>query len=157
MKNNNFVRHEFFSVPTDVNFGNKVQGGNVMQWIDRAGLACAMQWSKSYSVTASISNVSFLKSIEIGDVVRVEAVIIHTGTTSMHIACDVFSKKATDESFIKNTHCILVFVATDANGHKVPVPKWIPETEDQKNQEAYAIQIMNFNKEIEVKMKVHLQ
>ncbi len=157
MKNNNFVRHEFLSVPTDVNFGNKVNGGIVIQWIDRAGLACAMQWAKNYAVTASMSNISFIQPIEIGNMVRVEAAIIYTGTTSMHIACDVFSKKPFDKTFIKTTHCVLVFVATDVNGKKTSVKKWKPRTEIGKKLEAYAIEIMNSNKDIEGRMKAFLK
>ena len=35
----------FLAEPTDVNYGGKVHGGEVMKWIDQAGYAAAVGWS----------------------------------------------------------------------------------------------------------------
>ena len=79
----------FLAEPSDVNFGGKVHGGQVMRWIDQAGYAAAVGWSGHYSVTVAVGGIRFVAPIRIGDLVSVEATLILTGTTSMHFAVDV--------------------------------------------------------------------
>jgi acyl-CoA hydrolase len=82
--------------------------------------------------------------------------VIYTGSSSMHIAINVFSRNLKQPKFDKKTHCIIVFVAVDENGKKLPVPKWIPETEDDKQKEQYAIRLMQLRTQIEDEMKPFL-
>ena len=87
---------------------------------------------------------------------KVEAQVIYTGNSSMHISINVFSRNIKQPIFIKKTHCIIVFVAVDDNGNSLPVPKWIPKTEQEKQQEQYAIRLMDLRKNIEDEMKPFL-
>lgn len=116
----------FLAEPTDVNFGGKVHGGAVMKWIDQAGYACAVGWSRYYCVTAYIGGIRFYKPIFIGQIVEVRAAIVHTGTSSMHIAIEVSASDAKTGSRKKTAQCIVVFVAVDDAGDKVAVPSWKP-------------------------------
>jgi len=59
---------------------------------------------------------------------RVDAALVHTGNSSMHIAIDVFSKPVEQGEFHKTTHCIIVFVAFDGTGAKKTVRPWVPAT-----------------------------
>ena len=70
-----------------------VHGGAVMKWIDQAGYSCASAWCEQYCVTVYVGGIRFIKPVLIGDMVRIDAQLIHTGNTSMHIAIDVWSKK----------------------------------------------------------------
>ena len=90
----NKTTFQFISEPTDVNFGGKVHGGAVMKWIDQTAYACASSWSESYCVTVYVGGIRFYKPINIGDLVKIDASVIYTGKTSIHIAVDVFSKKS---------------------------------------------------------------
>jgi len=128
----------FLAEPSDVNFGGKVHGGSVMSWIDRAGYTCAANWSASYCVTAYVSGIRFLKPINVGDLVEVQAELMHTGHTSMHISVSVHARNPRIQEDRFTTHCILVFVATDENGHPTPVPGFTPETPRQKHLNHYA-------------------
>ena len=148
---------QFISEPTDVNYGGKVHGGIVMKWIDQAGFACAAGWSGNYCVTVYVGGIRFYAPILIGDFIKVAAKIIYTGTTSMHIAIDVYSRKVTETAFIKNTHCIIVFAAVDAAGKTIAVPKWHPQTREDIDFEAYAIKLMNLRKGIEDEMMKYLK
>jgi acyl-CoA hydrolase len=47
-------------------------------------------------------------------------------------------------------------VAVDENGKKLPVPKWIPTTEEEKQQEQYAKRLMELRTQIENEMKPFL-
>ena len=87
----------FLAEPTDVNFGGKVHGGAVMKWIDQAGYACAAGWSGRYCVTVYVGGIQFERPIQVGQIVEVNAQIVHTGSTSMHVAVDVAARDATAE------------------------------------------------------------
>ena len=83
----------FMAAPTDVATlgGKAVAGGRVLEWIDKAAYACAVGWSGGYCVTAYVGNVNFARPIESGDVVEVEARLVHTGRSSMSIEVVVSS------------------------------------------------------------------
>ena len=147
----------FLAEPLDVNFGGNVHGGAVMKWIDQAGYACAVGWSSSYCVTVYVGGIRFLQPIKIGDLVEVRAKIILTGTTSMHIAIDVYSRNPKQAEWKRNTHCIIVFVAMDGAGKAVPVPAWTPTTEDEVEMEAYARKLMLLRKNIEDEMEAKIR
>jgi acyl-CoA hydrolase len=147
----------FLAEPADVNFGGNVHGGAVMKWIDQAGYACAVGWSSSYCVTVYVGGIRFLQPIKIGDLVEVRANIILTGTTSMHISIDVYSRNPKQSEWKRNTHCIIVFVAMDSEGKAVAVPKWIPETDAQKEMEIYARKLMVLRKDIEDEMEAKIK
>jgi acyl-CoA hydrolase len=141
----------FLSEPSDVNFGGNVHGGTVMKWIDQASYACASNWCSGYCVTVYVGGIRFIGPIKIGHVVQVDARIIYTGTSSMHIAVDVFSKATSEDHFSKTTHCVIVFVAME-DGKTKKVPKWEPETEDEKAHELHAIKLMELRKNIDEEM-----
>ncbi|MGX5817738.1 acyl-CoA thioesterase [Chitinophaga lutea] len=150
------VTLRFLAEPSDVNFGGKVHGGSVMKWIDQAGFTCAANWSGQYCVTVYVGGIRFYKPIAIGDLVEIEASIIYTGTTSMHISIHVFAGNPRQQQKIKTTHCIMVFAAIDEQGNTVAVPKWTPQTEDERNMEQYAHRLMDLRKNIEEEMKHYL-
>jgi len=85
----NIVTFRFLSEPSDVNFGGKVHGGAVMKWIDQAAYTCAVNWSSQYCVTVYVGGIRFLNPIHIGDIVEVQARLIYTGRSSMHISVDI--------------------------------------------------------------------
>jgi acyl-CoA hydrolase len=142
----------FLAEPTDVNFGGKVHGGAVMKWIDQAGYACAVGWSGHYSVTVYIGGIRFYKPIFIGQIVEVSAMVVHTGNSSMHIAIDVSATEPKTGARKRTTRCLIVFVAVDGGGDSVTVPSWVPETEDDKRFEQYAIHMAALRKEQEAEL-----
>ncbi len=156
MEVSNKMTFQFISEPGDVNYGGNVHGGSVMKWIDQAGYACASSWSSSYCVTVYVGGIRFISPIKIGHIVKVEAEVIYTGNSSMHIAINVFSRNIKRKEFDKKTHCIIVFVAVDDEGNTVNVPKFIPKTELEKNMEHYAIKLMELRRNIEDEMKPFL-
>ena len=144
----------FLAEPTDVNYGGKVHGGQVMKWIDQAGYAAAVGWSGKYSVTVAVGGIRFVAPIRISDLVTVETTLVHTGTSSMHFAVDVRARDpGLDASQAENrlcTHCIIVFVALDGvEGKPIPVPAWKPQTDDDSLLAEYAIKVMELSKGIE--------
>jgi acyl-CoA hydrolase len=147
---------KFLAEPTDVNFGGKVHGGAVMKWIDQAGYACAVGWSGHYCVTAYVGGIRFYRPVLIGNLVEVQARLIHTGHTSMHIAVDVSAADPKAPQLAKTTHCIIIFVAVDDQGQPVPVPTWTPTTPDDLALQQYALRLMDLRKQIDAEMNPHL-
>jgi acyl-CoA hydrolase len=143
----------FLAEPSAVNFGGKVHGGAVMTWIDQSGYACAVGWSGRYCVTLYVGGIRFYRPIVIGHVVEVQARVIYTGTTSMHIAVDVRSADPRDGEYAQTTHCVMIFVAVDDAGKPVPVPVWEPQTDEDRDQMAYAQRLMALRKGIEQEMQ----
>ena len=140
----------FLAEPTDVNYGGKVHGGQVMKWIDQAGYAAAVGWSGQYSVTVAVGGIRFVAPIRISDLVTVETVLVYTGTTSMHFAVDVRARDPMGDGRERLcTHCVIVFVAVDAAGKPVSVPAWRPASDEDKRLSEYATQVMALSKGIE--------
>ncbi|MEI7036017.1 acyl-CoA thioesterase [Fulvimonas yonginensis] len=146
----NEVTFRFLAQPTDVNFGGKVHGGMAMKWIDQAGYACAVGWSGAYCVTVSVSGIQFIAPILIGDLVTVRARLIHTGTSSMHLAVDVLAQDLRKGEQRLATSCVMVFVALDApDGKPTPVPRWEPRSAEDRQLQDYARRLMELSKAME--------
>lgn len=146
----------FFAEPADVNFYGKVFGGAVMKWIDLAGYACAAGWCGGPCITVYVGGIRFYKPILVGHMVEVRARLIHTGRTSMHMAVDVRSRDPQAGDYAHTTHCVIVFVAIDEKGSTIEVPKWMPQTDEDRAMQQYALKLNALNKSIEGEMKTYI-
>lgn len=117
----------FLADPTDVNWGGKVHGGYVMAWIDNAAQIVAERWAGGPAALVFAGGVRFYRPMFIGDLVEVEARLMHTGTTSMHINVVVRSGNPRTRDLQETTHCTMVFCGTDGDGRKREVPVWEPK------------------------------
>lgn len=139
----------FVAEPTDINLHGNVHGGAVMKWIDIAGGTCAAGWCGRSVVTVYVGGIRFYKPIHIGNLVELNARLIYTGRTSMHITVDVQVSDPRVGDYTETTHCVIVFVALGDDGHPVEVPAWTPVTEEDKRLAEYAMQMMARGKEIQ--------
>ncbi|HYN29077.1 MAG TPA: acyl-CoA thioesterase [Dermatophilaceae bacterium] len=130
----------FLAGPTDVNWGGKVHGGILMRWIDETAFACASGWSRSYAISRFSGGVSFLKPVRIGDLVEIDARLVHTGRTSMHIAVRARSGSPRDGRLELAAQCLTVFVAIDDGGRPEPVPVWAPRVAGDVEAEQRALE-----------------
>ena len=53
----------FLAAPMDITYGGTVHGGKLLEWIDKAGYACAAGWSGRYCVTAYVGDVRFTRPV----------------------------------------------------------------------------------------------
>ena len=117
----------FMAVPSDTAAGGRsVAAGSVMEWIDKAGYACAVGWAGAYCVTAYVGNVRHRRPIPPGSLIEVQARLVYTGRTSMHVVVTVSSAQVSERTYTPATTCILVFVAKGADGRPTQVPAWQP-------------------------------
>jgi 4-hydroxybenzoyl-CoA thioesterase len=130
----------FLTTPADTAAGGRsVAAGSVMEWIDKAGYACAVGWAGTYCVTAYVGNVRHRRPIVPGSLIEVEARIIHTGRTSMHVVVTVSSSTVEAHAYTPATTCILIFVAKDSAGRSVEVPPWEPRSRSDRKLAAAAV------------------
>jgi len=128
-KRDDRITLRFMSSPTDTAAGGRsVAAGSVMEWIDKAGYACAVGWAVAYCVTAYVGNVRHRRPIPPGSLIEVEARIIHTGRSSMHVVVTMSSTAVEVHDYRPATTCVLIFVAKGVDGRPTEVPMWEART-----------------------------
>ncbi|OFQ42948.1 acyl-CoA thioesterase [Corynebacterium sp. HMSC076D02] len=125
----------FMAAPTDMTIAGAqgIGGGRVLEWIDKAAYACAVQWSGTYCVTAYVGHIHFTRPIPSGHLVEVRSRIAMTGRSSMHIVNEVLSADPRDGIFTRACDCLVIFVAKDPEtGKSTPVPPFEPTSDDHR-------------------------
>jgi acyl-CoA hydrolase len=93
----------------DLNARGTLFGGQLLKWIDEeAAIFCICQLGSRSIVTKAMSEVNFVASAKLGDIIEVGF-----GKTSITIACEVRNKD-TKQSIIRIDK--IVFVLVDENG-----------------------------------------
>ncbi len=119
-------------LPNDANPLGSLLGGRLMHFIDLAGAMAAHRHSRSYVVTASMDHIDFLAPVHIGDLLILRSSVNRAFRTSMEVGVKCFV-----ENYIAGTTrhiatAFLTFVAVDRQGHHIPVPPVIPQTDEEK-------------------------
>ena len=139
------VTMRFLAAPTDVNWGGKVHGGIVMRWVDEAAHVLATRWSgDANNVAIFTGGVRFYRPLRIGHLVEVEARLLHTGRTSIHVGVHVRSGDPADgaDSMELMTFCRTVFVGLDDDRRAVPTPPWRPVSDEDAALDAHAVELV---------------
>ena len=132
----------FLAAPTDVNWGGKVHGGVVMRWIDEAAHVLVTQWTKNArNVAIFTGGVRFYRPLRIGHLVEVEARLLHTGATSMHVGVHVRSGDPATRDLALTTYCRTIFVGLDQDGQALQCPPWEPRSQEDLDLDAHAIEL----------------
>ena len=107
--------------PEDLNPRHTLFGGRVLEWIDEeAAIFAICQLGSSSIVTKAMSEINFVTTAKLGDVIEFGMDLVGVGTTSITIACDVRNKH-TKQSIIKIDK--IVFVLLDEEGKPKPHDK----------------------------------
>ena len=139
----------FLAAPTDVNWGGKVHGGIVMRWIDEAAHVLATRWTGSAAnVAVYAGGVRFYRPLRIGHLVEVDARLLHTGSTSMHISVHVRSGDPATSDMDVTTHCLIVFVPLTASGQAAPAPSWTPVSDEDVALERHALHLVELRRSV---------
>ena len=122
------MQYHFRVTQADVGVGGFVTGGTVLEWIDKAANAVAVQWSGGSCVAASVGTFHLDRPIGVGELVDVHAGLVYTGRSSMHILVTICSFDPRLAGAAQSAQCPVVFVATDPVGNPVEVPSRTPVT-----------------------------
>ena len=120
-----------------------MHGGIVMRWIDEAAHVLATSWSGNpANVAIFTGGVRFYRPLRIGHVVEVEARLLHTGRTSMHIGVHVRSGDPAIGEMELTTYCRTVFVGIDEERRAVPTRTWTPVSDEDRALDAHALDLV---------------
>lgn len=107
-----------FVKPGDLNPRGTLFGGRLLEWIDEESAIFAIcQIGSPNVVTKAMSEVNFIKTAKLGDIVEFGMELVSMGNTSITLACDVRCK-TTKETIIKIER--IVFVLVDEQGRPTP-------------------------------------
>lgn len=114
--------------PADVGIDGFVGGGRLLTWIEKAAHATAARWSHRRCVVVSVGNLHLDRPISAGEFVELHASLVYTRHSSMHILVTIYSGNPAEADGLHTTQCPIIFVAVDADGTAVEVPRWTPVT-----------------------------
>lgn len=119
-------------LPNDANPLGALLGGRLMHWIDLAGALAAHRHSRHYVVTAAIDHLDFLFPVRVGDLAILRSSVNRVFHTSMEVGVKVWVENYIENACHHVSSAYLTFVAIDREGHRLPVPAIIPETEEER-------------------------
>ena len=108
-------------MPADANANGDIFGGWVMSQMDIAGGVVASDLAKERVVTVAVDAMRFLKPIAIGDLVSLYAVVKKTGTTSITVQIQTWSRRRAGMEAALVTEGTYVYVAIDNDGRPTPI------------------------------------
>lgn len=118
----NFPKMRFFSrkliKPQDLNAHGTLFGGSVLAWIDEeAAIYVICQLGKGNIATKFMSEIDFVSSAKLGDIIEIGMETVSLGTTSITVRCEV-RHKFTRKPIIRIEK--IVFVHLDEDGQPKP-------------------------------------
>ncbi|MDY6780883.1 MAG: acyl-CoA thioesterase [Halobacteria archaeon] len=125
--------------PNHANNYNTAHGGNVVKWMDDAGVISATRFSGEPCVTASIGKTSFHSPLQVGDAAVVRSYVYKTGETSMKVHVKVFSESLRNGERELTSVARFIYVAVNDNGKPTTVPDLEVETDEEEEMRQEAI------------------
>ncbi len=112
-------------LPRDTNSQGTIFGGIILSYIDMAGAIEANRRTRvERFVTVAMREVIFHKPVFVGDLVSFYAETVRIGTTSITVRVIVEAERYGGTSDrIRVTEAEVIYVAVDANRHKMRIPK----------------------------------
>ena len=104
------------------NPGGDLFGGWMLAQMDLAGAARAFAYAGNRVVTAGVTDVSFVKPVFSGDLLRFYTRIERIGRTSVHVMVDVWAQHEAQGPFEKTTKALYSFVSVDGQFRPIPLP-----------------------------------
>ena len=119
-------------LPNDTNTFGNLMGGRLLYWMDICSAMAAQKHCSNVVVTASVDNVSFKRSIKLGEVVTIQAQVTRAFNTSVEVRMEIFAQNLPKGTKEKSNEAYYTFVALDVDGKPKAVPTLIPETDKEK-------------------------
>ncbi len=120
------------TLPNDANSLGTLFGGKLMQYVDLAAALAAVRHARCAVVTASIDYMTFLRPIEIGQLVVLKSAVNRVFRTSMEVGVKVLVEDLQTGETSHVSSAYLTFVALDQDRKRVVLPLVIAETPEEK-------------------------
>jgi acyl-CoA hydrolase len=125
-------------LPNDSNLLGLILGGTVMHLIDIAGAISCHRHTRSLLMTAAVDGLQFLHPIKVGDLIILRARVTAAWTTSLEVEVEVFCEEILTGIRRMTSRAYLTFVAIDREGHRLPVPSLVLESDADRRKAAEA-------------------
>jgi acyl-CoA thioesterase YciA len=109
------------AMPGDTNPSGDIFGGWIMGLMDLSAGVAARDRARGRVVTASVSSLSFLHPVKVGDVVCCYTQVIGTGRTSLTLDVEAWVVRDRRANRLKVTEAKFVMVAVDSEGRPRPL------------------------------------
>jgi len=105
----------------DINGGNRLFGGRLMEWIDEAAGVAAMRHCGGDAVTLMVDSLKFKHGAFINDIVVLIAKVTYVGRTSMEVRVDTYVEDKGSGIRRAINHAYLTCFHVDENGRPKPI------------------------------------
>lgn len=119
-----------YVLPTHANVLGNVFGGQVLAWMDVCAAMCAQRHTGHIAVTAGIDDLSFERSIKVGQVALIQARITAAFRSSIEILVKVSGEDSLTGETWPCVRAFMTFVAVDAERKPVAVPSLLVTSEE---------------------------
>lgn len=111
------------AMPADTNANGDIFGGWVMSMMDQAGGIAGVNRAKGRVVTVKVDAMTFIRPIQVGDVLSIYSSVESIGRTSMKIQLEAWATRFRTDLQEKVTDATFTFVAVDDHGKPRMIPK----------------------------------
>lgn len=107
---------QIVAMPADTNANGDIFGGWLVSHMDLAGTCESVRRAKCRTVTVAINTLTFIKPVDVGDVVSCYARLIKVGHTSMQYNIECWTLSRLREQKLKVAEGVFTYVAIDDQG-----------------------------------------
>ena len=111
------------AMPADTNPNGDIFGGWLLAQMDIGGGSVAVARAHGRAATVAIDAMTFLKPVQVGDIVSVYAEVVHVGRTSLKVHVQAWAKRARGDLEELVTEGTFTYVAIDEHRRPRPVPR----------------------------------
>ncbi len=111
------------AMPADANANGDIFGGWLMSQMDLGGAILARGTAHCRVTTVAVDGMSFLRPVNVGDVVTCYAQLLGIGRTSMKIRVEAWVQRFADTTLMHVTEGMYTYVAIDESGRPQPVKR----------------------------------
>ncbi len=111
------------AMPADTNPSGDIFGGWIMGLMDLSAGIAAREQARGRVVTASVSSLSFLHPVKVGDIVCCYTTLTGTGRTSITLEVETWVMRDRQTHKLKVTEAKFVMVAVDQEGRPRPIER----------------------------------
>ncbi|MCK8785461.1 acyl-CoA thioesterase [Roseomonas sp. NAR14] len=104
------------AMPADANPAGDIFGGWIMSQMDIAGGMAASQLARGRVVTVAVTDMTFHRPVQVGDIVCCYTEPVHRGRTSLRLHVEAWVLRQRQAGRFKVTQAEFTFVAIDAAG-----------------------------------------
>lgn len=120
--------------PADLNGGNRLFGGALLNWIDEVAAIVAMRHAGVKTVTtASIDQLEFKAGAYLNDLIVLIGYVVYTGRTSMEVRVDTYVESVDGMRRVIN-RANIILVALDENDKPTAIPQLEIQNDIQREQ-----------------------